>query len=72
MEDGRKKTTTPKPKRQGVMVYFTEEERRQIEAIAEEWGCGISPAIRRLIREASKKKRPRPKGLGSGITPLFA
>ena len=47
-------------KKHPVPAYLCDEEFQMLKKIAEDWGCSLSAAIKRLIREES---RPEGRGL---------
>ena len=38
-------------KKKPILAYLDEFERDRLEKLAEQWGCSLSAAIKRLIRE---------------------
>jgi hypothetical protein len=43
-------------KKKAVPVYLDDYERRLLELLASEWGCGYSAAFKRLLREKQEGK----------------
>lgn len=44
-------------KKKGLMIYPDDLERQLLENIAKQWGCSLSAAAKRLIREGAIKHR---------------
>ncbi|MBC6429805.1 ribbon-helix-helix protein, CopG family [Nostoc sp. HG1] len=39
------------PKKKGTVIYLSEEDKKRLESIADNWGISQSSAVQRLIRE---------------------